>query len=183
LTAPETQKIVVTDTCVLINLIHVGRLPFLGDLPGYEFIIPDHVYEEVTEPEQRQVLDDALEQGRLRKEPLTDLPSIELYASLRGSLGSGEAACLAMAATRGWLIASDEGHLFRREVIKRLGEARLLTTVRLYVLAIEVGLLTIEEADRDKVELERRRFKTSVASFGDLVTRREESPDSEGEAR
>lgn len=162
----------VADTCVLVNLIHGERLALLGTLPGYEFVIPDYVYEEVTDQDQRQALDEALGQGSLKKERLTDLTSIELYASLRGSLGSGEAACIAMAVTHGWMIASDEGRLFRREVIARIGEDRLLTTVRLYVLAIDVGLLTIEEADRDKAELERRRFKMGIASFRDLVTGR-----------
>jgi hypothetical protein len=74
-----------------------------------------------------------------------------------------------MAVSTGWMIASDERRLFRREVVARIGEDRLLTTVRLYVLAIEAGLLTIEQADQDKDELERRRFKTGVASFRDLV--------------
>jgi hypothetical protein len=60
-------RVVVTDTCILINLIHVGRLSLLGDLPEYEFVIPDHVYEEVTNPEQRRVLDEALAHGRLKK--------------------------------------------------------------------------------------------------------------------
>jgi hypothetical protein len=67
------------------------------------------------------------------------------------------------------MVASDERRLFRREVVTRIGEDRLLTTVHLYVLAIEAGLLTVEQADRDKDELERQRFKTGVASFGDLV--------------
>jgi predicted nucleic acid-binding protein len=164
-----TIRVVVTDSCVLINLIHVGRLRLLGELPGYEFVIPDHVYEEVTDPEQRRVLDEVLAQGKLKKEPLTDLAAIELYANLRGRLGSGESACLAMAVSTGWMIASDERRLFRREVVARIGEDRLLNTMRLYVLAIEAGLLTIEQADQDKDELERRRFKTGVASFRDLV--------------
>lgn len=69
---------VVTDSCVLINLIHVGRLAILEELPGYEFVIPDHVYEEVTDPEQRRVLDEVIAQGKLKKEPLTDLSAIEL---------------------------------------------------------------------------------------------------------
>ncbi len=164
-----TTRVVVTDTCALINLIHVGRLPILGDLPGYEFVIPDHVYEEVTDPGQRQALDDALDHGKLKKEPLVDLGAIDLYAGLRATLGSGEAACLAMAVTAGWMIASDERRLFRREAVARLGEDRLLTTVRLYVLAIEAGLLSVEQADQDKDELERRRFKTGVSSFRELV--------------
>jgi len=159
----------VTDACVLINLIHVGRLPILDDLPGYEFVIPDHVYEEVADPSQRRALDEALGHGKLKKEPLVDLGAIELYASLRATLGSGEAACLAMAVTAGWMIASDERRLFRRQVVARLGQDRLMTTVRLYVLAIEAGLLSVEQADQDKDELERRRFRTGVASFRDLV--------------
>lgn len=164
-----TTRVVVTDACVLINLIHVGRLPVLGDLPGYEFVVPDHVYEEVTDPGQRQALDDAIDHGKLREESLTDLSSIDLYASLRASLGRGEAACIAMAVAESCMIASDERRLFRREVVARLGEERLLTTVSIYVLAIEAGLLTVEEADLDKDELERRRFKMGVASFRELV--------------
>jgi predicted nucleic acid-binding protein len=81
-----TIRVVVTDSCVLINLIHVGRLRRLGELPGYEFVIPDHVYEEVTDPEQRRVLDEVLAQGKLKKEPLTDLAAIELYANLAAGL-------------------------------------------------------------------------------------------------
>ena len=164
-----TTRVVVTDSCVLINLIHMGRLPILGELPGYEFVIPDHVYEEVTDPEQRRVLDEILAQGNIKKEPLTDLAAIELYANLRGRLGSGESACLAMAVSTGWMIASDERRLFRREVVARIGEDRLLTTVRIYVLAIEAGLITIEQADSDKATLEGRRFKMSFRSFGELL--------------
>lgn len=74
-----------------------------------------------------------------------------------------------MAVNTGWMIASDERRLFHREVVSRIGEDRLLTTVRLYVLAIEAGLITIEQADEDKDALERRRFKMGVASFRDLV--------------
>lgn len=70
------------------------------------------------------------------------------------------------------MIASDERRLFRREVVARLGEERLLTTVSIYVLAIDAGLLTVEEADRDKDVLKRRRFKMGVASFCDLVNGR-----------
>lgn len=88
------------DACVLINLIHVGRLSVLGDLPGYEFVVPDQVYEEVTDRGQRQAIDDAIDHGKLRKESITDLSSTELYATLCASLGRGEAACIAMAVPR-----------------------------------------------------------------------------------
>ena len=162
-------RVVVTDACVLINLIHVGRLSILGELPGYEFVIPDHVYEEVAEPVQRPALDDAMNSGWLKKESITDLSSIELYTRLCTSLGRGEAACIAMAVAKDCMIASDERRLFRREVVNRLGEERLLTTVSIYVLAIKAGLLSVKEANQDKDVLERRRFKMGVKSFFDLV--------------
>ena len=45
----STQQVVVTDTNILINLIHVGRLDMLGQLPGYEFAVPEQVVIEVTD--------------------------------------------------------------------------------------------------------------------------------------
>jgi hypothetical protein len=41
-------------------------------------------------------------------------------------MGQGEAACVAMAAAGGWMVASDERRQFRREVVARLGEGHLI---------------------------------------------------------
>jgi len=114
-------------------------LPVLGALPGYDFVIPDQVYKEVTEPAQLQVLDTALKQGIICMEPVTAIDALSLYASLRTRLGAGEAACIAIADQNGWMIASDEGRVFRREVLARFGEKRLLTTVQIYRIAIGTG--------------------------------------------
>jgi hypothetical protein len=38
-----------------------------------------------------------------------------------------------------------------------------------FVLAIKAGLLTVEDADADKLTLEGRRFKVSFASYRELV--------------
>lgn len=77
-------------------------------------------------------------------------------------MGRGEAACIAIAAQKGWFIASDEKKRFLREAIARVGAGHVLTTVDLFVLAITAGLLSVEEADADKVTLEGRRFKRVV---------------------
>ena len=42
--------VVLTDTSVLINFLHLDRLDLLGKLPGYEFQVPDHVVEEIRDP-------------------------------------------------------------------------------------------------------------------------------------
>src|SRR5262249_7407050 len=51
----------------------------------------------------------------------------------------------------------------------RVGSGRILGTVDVFVMAIEAGLLTVEQADADKLVLESRRFEVSFASFRELV--------------
>lgn len=56
----DAHTIIVTDANVLINLMQVTRLDMCARLPGYEFVVPDHVREEITEPSQRSALDEAI---------------------------------------------------------------------------------------------------------------------------
>ena len=95
------SRVVVTDANVLINLIHAGRLDLLGALTAFEFVVPDHVVSEITVPAQRRALEIALTRGVLRQESITDPRELATYAGLRRIMGSGEAACLAMAEARG----------------------------------------------------------------------------------
>ena len=55
--------VVVTDANVLINLIRIGQLPLLGQLDGYRFLVPTEVANEITEPDQREALSEALAGG------------------------------------------------------------------------------------------------------------------------
>jgi predicted nucleic acid-binding protein len=162
-------RVVVTDSNALINLMHVARLELLGKIPGHEFVIPDHVYGEITEAGQRAQLDRALKGGWLKLEAITDLDAIALFTELIAHIGRGEAACIAIATKHGWSIASDEKRRFRREAEARVGSANLLGTVDIFVLAIKAGLLSIAQADADKLVLESRKFKVSFASFSELV--------------
>jgi predicted nucleic acid-binding protein len=162
-------RVVVADANVVINLIHAGQFALLGALPGYEFAIPEDVVSEITDPGQRRVLEAAPPAGRLRRETVADPQELARYAEFRGIMGKGEAACLALAECRGWLIASDEKRPLRREVERRLGPGRLITTPGLFVLGIRGGVLSIEEADRAKALLEQRRFRMPFRSFRDVV--------------
>ncbi len=163
------RRVVVADANVLINLMHVGRLAFCGGLPDHEFVIPDHVREEITRDVHRGMLDDAVARGMIRIEPIVELETLTLFAELIAYLARGEAACLAMAVRNDWLVASDEKRRFRREAGSRLGKDRVLGTAELFVLAIRAGLLTVEEADADKMVLEQRRFTMPFRSFRDLL--------------
>ncbi len=165
----STVHVVVTDANILINLVHVGRLDLLGKLLRYSFVVPEQVIAEVKDPPQSVVLAKALDEGLLTAEKLTQIAELELYAELLMKLGSGEAACLALAQSRGWLIASDERRVFFREVVRRLGPGSILNTAGLFVLAIHSGAITVDEADDAKALLERHRFRMRFASFRDVL--------------
>jgi predicted nucleic acid-binding protein len=165
----EGTRSVALDANVVINLIHAGRLRILASLPGYDFVIPEEVVAEIMVPGQRDELSGAVRDRVLQKEAIVDLSAIELYSELRVKMGRGEAACLALAVSKGWLVASDEKGVFRREAVNRLGPGRLVTTPGLFVLAIRNGVLTVDEADEAKRTLERHRFRMSFASFRDLI--------------
>lgn len=61
-------------------------------------------------------------------------------------MGKGEAACLAMATTRGWMLASDDrGRAFRRLATERIGNNRLLDTPGIAAMARAQGILSDAE--------------------------------------
>jgi len=162
-------RVVVTDTNILINLLHIGRLDLLGKLPPYSFVVPEEVVKEVREPQQAQALHTAVSSGLLSEVQLVDPAELKVYADLVQILGSGEAACLSLAQCRHWLIASDEKKKFRRETLARLGTGRLLNTPGILTLAITGGVLTVEDADKAKAVLELHRFTMSFRSFRDVL--------------
>ncbi len=101
-------SVVVTDANVLINFCHIGQLPLLGGLAPYRFFVPEEVINEVTEPAQQAEVGSALAQGLIASTVIDSMEALALFGTLRELMGRGEAACLALAATKGWTIASDE---------------------------------------------------------------------------
>lgn len=134
---------VAVDANVLINLIHIRRLDLLARLPGHAFVVPEDVVAELSREAERRELQAAVAAGTARVERIVDLRDLARYADLRLSL--------------------------RREALSQLGPGRLITTPGLLVLAIRNGLLTVDEADQAKENLERHRFRMSFPSFRDVV--------------
>lgn len=166
-TAPAT--VVVTDANVLINLIHIGQLQLLAELPQYQFRVPLEVLEEIEEPAQRDALDVAIAVGHLQEIVVDTIESLKLFGDLRDIMGRGEAACLALAATSGYYIASDEKKRFRRCAIDLIGEARILRTESLILDAIRLGRRSVADADGYKAVLETNRYSMPFVSFEDLL--------------
>ena len=63
--------VVVTDTSILINLIYTGHMALLGRLPGLRFVIPDEVIAEILQPDQQQVVDEAIAAGHVQRESIS----------------------------------------------------------------------------------------------------------------
>lgn len=166
--APATT-IVLADANVLINFLHLDQLDLLLRLPRLRFAVPEHVVLEVRDPGQAAVLREALAQGRMDLVVINDPATLATYGDLHAVMGAGEAACLALASAHGWCVASDEKKRFRRELEKRIGLKKLLTTAGLVVYAIRAGLLTVETADAWKATLEGKRFRLPFASFREFI--------------
>ncbi len=163
---------VVLDACVIINLIHIDALQMLGSFPDYKFIMPPEAYQEVTRPEQKSVLDKALNENIITQEKITALPELEQYADLRadGRIGKGEAACLALAINRGCYLATDDNQSAVRKYVKPIRESgRLIETPVLIINAIKKGFISVEEADHAKMILEQHNYKMKFESFKDMI--------------
>jgi hypothetical protein len=94
-------RIVAADSNILINFIHLQRLDLLGHLPEYEFVMPEEVRGEITDPVQDAAVRTALDTGILRLVVIEDLPTLTLFAELTGLMGRGEG--LAGAVDTRWL--------------------------------------------------------------------------------
>jgi len=97
------------------------------------------VREEITNPYHRSTLDAAIGAGAIKLESVTELDALTTFTELIAHIGRGEAACIAIAAKRGWSIASDEKRRFRREAMARLSSDRIIGTADVFVLAIQAG--------------------------------------------
>ena len=111
----------------------------------------------------------ALEAGLLDEVALDEPEPLARFASFRMQMKIGEAACLALAATKGWFFACDEGRVVRREAVRLLGKNRLLNTPGLFLLGIRTGYWTVDQADEAKAVLEAHRYRMKFGSFRELL--------------
>jgi hypothetical protein len=69
-------------------------------------------------------------------------------------MGRGEGACLALAVSKGWVVASDERRRLRRELVERIGAARMVDRASLLRHAISIDCVSVAEADGFEAVLE-----------------------------
>jgi predicted nucleic acid-binding protein len=165
----DGRLLVVTDSSFLINFLILDQAEILGRLQRFRFHVLDHVVAEVQYGEQRRRLETALQRGFLEPLEITDPDEILSYDGFRQFLGDGEAACLAVATSRRWILAADEKGRFRRELFARLGEDYLLNTLGGLLTAIRTGVITVAEAEALRTQLRGNRFEMDSTPFEELL--------------
>jgi len=169
MTTPSSSTDVCVDTCVLVNFAIVGRLDLIVQIKGLLFHVPQEVVDEVTVAAQRQVLDEMLANGGLKKTEVREVSELARFAEYSQRFGRGESACLAIAACRGWVFATDESKDKRLKKEIEASKVRIINTPGLILKAIHEGLLNVGQADAIKSELEKNRFKMDFGSFQEFA--------------
>lgn len=163
------NTVVITDANVLINFVLIGQVALLGELPAYRFQLPAEVLNELTVEDHRVQIEASIADQQLDLMVIEALDALTLFGDLRDLMGRGEAACLAVAATTGCYLASDEKKRFRRKAVELIGERRILRTEDLLVEAIRCGRRTVTQADEYMRVLAANRYAMSFASFADRL--------------
>ena len=170
----KVRIIVVSDTDVVINFLRVQRLDLLCSQLNFRVVVTEHllgssgIFGELTDPTQAAEAEKAVAAGLMESVALTDPSELALFATLNQFLGRGESAAIAVAANRGWLVATDD-RLARRECERRLGPNSTMSTPGILLGCIRNGSLSVAEADNIKDRLATRRFIMKFASFADLL--------------
>jgi len=143
------------DTCVFVNFAIVGRVDLIVQISGFSFHVPQEVVDEVTVAAQRQLLDQVLAGGDLKKTKVHEVSELARFAEYSQRFGRGESACLAIAACRGWVFATDESKDKRLKKEIEASKVRIVNTPGLLLKAIQNGVLSVNEADAIKSEFEK----------------------------
>jgi predicted nucleic acid-binding protein len=167
--APAKPLDVCVDTCILINFAVVGRVDLLGQIRDMVFHVPQEVLDEITVDEQKHQIEAAVASGGLKLARIEAVEELQAFAEYAGQFGKGESACLAIATCRKWVVATDETK--DKRLAREISASRIqvINTPGVLLKAIRQGVLSVNDADTIKVELERHRFKMSFDTFRGLV--------------
>src|SRR4029077_6410364 len=134
---PSSAADVCVDTCVCVNFAIVARLELMVQIVVFTFHVPQEVVDEVTVKSQKEKLEEVLSSGGFKKTSLQDVVELQHFARYSQRFGKGESACLAIAACRGWVLATDEmkDKRLKREI--EASKVRVINTPGLLVKAIQ----------------------------------------------
>ncbi|RME83107.1 MAG: DUF3368 domain-containing protein [Caldilineae bacterium] len=162
----------VINNTVLSNVSLVGRLDILRDLFGKVYVTHE-VREEVLRgiEEGYAFLERAEVEIKIGEDAWLELVGFDSpeeeqsFREYARTLGYGEASCLALAKHRGWLVLTDDQEA--RRVLQREG-LEVTGTLGVLRLAVENGLLTLEEGNALLQEMVRGGYHSPYEDLGDV---------------
>jgi predicted nucleic acid-binding protein len=133
---------IAVDACSVINVGNSGVVAAVLALPHEYFIGPAVLGE--SEPLDAAV-QKACDDRRIIVLGDSDVDLAEYLRVAEAGLGDGETECIALAATNGWLVCSDDGRA-RKVASDRFGVDRVIGTIRLLMQCVVDGHLTSADA-------------------------------------
>lgn len=164
---------IISNTTVLSNFAALGRLDLIRQLFGALYI-PTEVYEEIqdglTEGYQfyagiEQQTYPLAEDGWLHLTSMAD-DELRLFGAMPAGLHRGEAACLAIARQRGWLLLSDD-RAARAEAARQ--GVRVSGSIGCLVRAVERGLVALEQGNAWLESLIALGYHSPIADLAALI--------------
>ncbi len=149
---------IVLDACTIISFGNVGRLHIVDTLQRDSVCVGVKVRSEVLREPARAAMEASIAGGSLAVvhvdlENPVEQEAWQKFDSRPAFRGRGEAEVLALAETRGYIVASDE-RAVRLVVRERMGELRLAGTADFIVWAVREGRLSVAEAHAVLTELD-----------------------------
>jgi hypothetical protein len=139
------------DACIGITFGNVARLNLVTGLRSGRVVIGRRALMEITRAPARDAVHAAVDAGEILIEAI-DLRDAREQAALakfdarRAFQGRGDAEVLALAACRGYIVASDE-RAIQRTAWQEFGKQRVAGTLDILIWAVREERLTLHEAE------------------------------------
>ena len=136
------------DTSIVLSFTGVGRFDVIGQDGRYEWFVTPIVRSELIRPADRGPVDDAIANGRVHLAAIDNANELELreWASWSAVVDPGEAEAIAVAVSRGWIVAIEDLRA-QRALDRAVGRGRWLNSANVLLGAIRDGRLPIDQAD------------------------------------
>lgn len=149
---------IILDACTIISFGNVGRLEIIDAIESDGVCVGAKARAEVLRDPARAAMEASIAGGRLTvvsvdPENPAEQEAWRMFDDRPAFRGRGEAEVLALAATRGYVVASDE-RAVRTAVREQLGAAQLAGTADFIVWAVREARLSIAEAETALTQLD-----------------------------
>lgn len=170
----------VLDACMIISFGNAGRLDLVDMLRLDRVCVSARARTEVVRDPARAAMEASIAAGRLRVEAINlenpvEQEAIQAYDARPAFRGRGDAEVLALAASRAYIVASDE-RAMRSAVLAAWGPLRLAGTADFIVWAVREGRLDAGDAEDTLGQLDSgarvlARLKREGRTVHDLISR------------